>query len=97
MISPQASFVITSSDVFNMSTWLILVWLFGDSGRMISCNTRVKSCGRSWSPYGGKIAFVSIRDGNPEIYVMNADDSDQVNLTNYPGSIFYQPPWTPVQ
>ena len=30
----------------------------------------------------GKIAFVSVRDGNREIYVMNADGSAQTNLTN---------------
>lgn len=30
----------------------------------------------------GKIAFTSMRDGNQEIYVMNADGSDQRNLTN---------------
>lgn len=32
-----------------------------------------------------KIAFVSARDGNLEIYVMNADASGQVNVTNDPG------------
>ncbi|WP_203884821.1 hypothetical protein, partial [Planotetraspora kaengkrachanensis] len=30
----------------------------------------------------GKIAFTSVRDGNDEIYVMNADGSGQTNLTN---------------
>jgi TolB protein len=30
----------------------------------------------------GKIAFMSHRDGNPEIYVMDADGSDQTRLTN---------------
>ena len=29
-----------------------------------------------------KIAFVSDRDGNREIYIMNADGSGQTNLTN---------------
>ena len=32
----------------------------------------------------GKIAFVSHRDGNPEIYVMNADGTNQTRLTNHP-------------
>ena len=32
----------------------------------------------------GKIAFVSDRDGNAEIYVMNPDGSGQANLTNNP-------------
>jgi len=38
----------------------------------------------SWSPDGKKIAFDSYRDGNGEIYVMNADGSGQINLTNNP-------------
>src|SRR5436190_4380861 len=33
----------------------------------------------------GKIAFSSDRDGNFEVYVMNADGSDQTRLTNAPG------------
>jgi TolB protein len=33
----------------------------------------------------GKIAFESNRDGNEEIYVMNADGSNQTRLTNNPG------------
>ena len=34
-----------------------------------------------WSPDGQKIAFTSERDGNGEIYTMNADGSGQRNLT----------------
>jgi dipeptidyl aminopeptidase/acylaminoacyl peptidase len=30
----------------------------------------------------GKIAFTSVRDGNPEIYTMNADGSNQTNISN---------------
>ena len=37
--------------------------------------------GASWSPDGTRIAFTSNRDGNFEIYVMNADGSGQVRLT----------------
>ncbi len=32
----------------------------------------------------GKIAFSSNHDGNQEIYVMNADDSNQTRLINNP-------------
>jgi hypothetical protein len=36
----------------------------------------------TWSPDGSKIAFATNRDRNREVYVMNADGSNQVNLTN---------------
>ena len=42
----------------------------------------------------GLIAFVSTRDGNGEIYVMNADGSDQRRLTNYRQWDSY-PAWSP--
>src|SRR5436309_1360635 len=42
----------------------------------------------------GQIAFTSQRDGNEEIYVMNADGSGQVNLTNS-GRGDYRPAWSP--
>jgi Tol biopolymer transport system component len=38
----------------------------------------------SWSPDGTRIAFISNRDGNNEIYVVNADGSHQVDLTRSP-------------
>ena len=37
-----------------------------------------------WSPDGRMVAFVSRRDGNQEIYVMNADGSRQRRLTRTP-------------
>ena len=37
-----------------------------------------------WSPDGSQIVFHSSRDGENEIYVMSADGSGQVNLTNDP-------------
>ena len=42
----------------------------------------------------GKIAFVSGRDGNLEIYVMNADGSNQTRLTNHPAGDAF-PTWSP--
>src|SRR5690606_21680726 len=35
-----------------------------------------------FSPDGSKIVFESTKDGNREIYVMNADGSNQTRLTN---------------
>ena len=46
------------------------------------------------APEKAKIAFVSKRDGNPEIYIMNPDGSDQVNLSQHPAADF-DPTWSP--
>ncbi|MGH2695023.1 MAG: TolB family protein, partial [Actinomycetota bacterium] len=35
----------------------------------------------AWSPDGEKIAFISDRDGDPEIFVMNSDGSEETQLT----------------
>ncbi|MFL6409018.1 MAG: TolB family protein [Nitrososphaeraceae archaeon] len=42
----------------------------------------------------GQIAFVSIRDGNEDIYVMNADGSGQTRLTDDPANDL-SPSWSP--
>jgi Tol biopolymer transport system component len=47
-----------------------------------------------WSPDGKRVAFVSDRDGDWEIYGMNADGSDQHRLTRSPG-IDRAPAWSP--
>jgi Domain of unknown function (DUF5050) len=48
----------------------------------------------AWSPDGAKIAFSSFRDGNWEIYVMNADGTSPTRLTNDPADDFV-PNWSP--
>jgi Tol biopolymer transport system component len=53
-----------------------------------------KNSGASGSPAAGKIAFVSSRDGNPEIYTINTDGTDLTRLTNDPG-IDEEPVWSP--
>jgi TolB protein len=37
-----------------------------------------------WSPDGMQIIFWSSRDGNAELYVMNADGTGQTRLTDNP-------------
>lgn len=50
----------------------------------------------AYSPDGTKISFHSNRDGNFEIYVMNADGSSPANLTNSPSSVETSPDWQPI-
>ena len=38
----------------------------------------------SWSPDGKRIAFTSTRDGNYEIYLINADGTQLRRVTNHP-------------
>ena len=48
----------------------------------------------SWSPDGPRLAFASARDGDYEIYVMNADGTDERALTTSAGYDMY-PAWSP--
>jgi Tol biopolymer transport system component len=48
----------------------------------------------AWSPDGRRIAFSSGRDGDWDLYVMNADGSDVTRLTNLPGAEG-DPSWSP--
>ncbi len=48
----------------------------------------------AWSPDGRKIVFFSDRASNDEIYVMNADGSEQRRLTRDPGND-WGPRWSP--
>ena len=48
-----------------------------------------------WSPDGTKLAFVSERNGDREVYVMNADGTGQTNLTNATSSWDSDPAWSP--
>lgn len=54
--------------------------------------TKGKNLNPAWSPDGSKIAFVSTRDGNFEIYSMNANGSNQKRLTNTPDKEMF-PTW----
>lgn len=54
--------------------------------------------GNDWNPswsVGQRIAFTSNRDGNWELYVMNADGSDQTRLTHTPAIAENDAAWSP--
>src|SRR5688572_10243977 len=48
----------------------------------------------AWSANGRRIAFTSDRDGNSEVYVMDANGAGQQNLTNHPADDSH-PAWSP--
>src|SRR5437868_14925937 len=55
---------------------------------------RLSAAGGGADPSTARIAFVSTRDGNREIYVMASDGSAQTRLTNVP-EWDYEPSWSP--
>ena len=61
----------------------------GDTGTIV-----LERDGTGVGNQGGTIAFVSERDGNEEIYVMNADGSNQRNISNN-SSADRAPAWSP--
>lgn len=48
----------------------------------------------AWSPDGSRLAFTSNRDGQPEVYVIDASGSGLRRITNHPG-IDTSPTWSP--
>jgi Tol biopolymer transport system component len=56
--------------------------------------TRVDVSTPAWSPDGRTIVFVSWRDGNGEVYAMDADSSSPRNLTQDPAQDV-RPAWSP--
>jgi len=61
--------------------------------RLTDTKPGVSNIDPAWSPDGKRIAFASNRDGEFEIYVMNADGSNPVRRTNAP--INEAPAWSP--
>src|SRR5262249_23765031 len=84
------------SDIILRYTILTLLLTTSHAGTVNSAQARLAltPSARGTKAIDGKIAFVSSRDGNLEIYSMNPDGSDQRNLTNSPGDD-YTPAWTP--
>lgn len=62
--------------------------LIGDNGKLSHEESP------AWSPDGKQIAFTSTRDGNQEIYLLDADGQNLKRVTQDPG-IDAHPTWTP--
>ena len=64
----------------------------GENRRKLTKNPS-RNTDPAWSPDGKRIVFVSNRDGNYEIYVMNADGARQVRRRTKDGSEDTDPTW----
>lgn len=70
--------------------------VFADRGRTVTkLTTSNKDSAPFWSPDGKWILFTSERDGNKEIYIMDAQGGQVTNLTNLL-SVDFDPAWQPV-
>lgn len=69
-----------SAQIYAIISIVLGLLFFGQNTQTASNNAFPR-----WSHDGKKIVFMSDRTGDPEIYVMNADGSNPVRLTNAPG------------
>jgi WD40 repeat protein len=76
--------------VFKRLRWLVPV-VFAVAVVAVGASEHARA---AFPGVNGKLAFVSSRDGNQEIYVMNADGSDQTRLTSNAASDS-EPAWSP--
>ncbi|MBS1120111.1 MAG: domain protein beta Propeller [Deltaproteobacteria bacterium] len=56
---------------------------------------RGMNTGAAWSPDGSKLALTLSKDGNPEIYIINASDGSIVKRITNDKSIDTSPAWSP--
>lgn len=77
------------------SLWLIEVDLQGNTSDPIQLRTAPGGdFDPAWDPNGGRIAFTSLRDNRPQIYRMNLDGTELINL-NDDLAHNRQPSWSP--
>ena len=54
----------------------------GYSSKMITGNRSI-NISPEWSPDGSRITYMSYRDGNPDVYVVDLNTSRRWRLTDY--------------
>jgi Tol biopolymer transport system component len=69
------------------------IWTIGADGKGVRLLLRSAYL-PAWSPDGSRLAFVSMRSGDEEIYVARADGSGVTRLTRSPGPDL-SPAWSP--
>jgi WD40 repeat protein len=77
-----------------LATWQIFVMDADGTNRQQRTESNADNIMPVWSPNGQRIAFVSQRDGNRDIYLINRDGTGLVNLTQHPAED-WTPAWSP--
>lgn len=80
--SPDGTQILFQRHVNSTTAQILLMNVNGIRPRQLT--TTGANFSPAFSPDGTKISFQSSRDGNPEIYTMDADGSNEVRLTNDP-------------
>jgi Tol biopolymer transport system component len=81
-------------EAFNGNYDILLDFFDNPKGAVNLTNNIANDRYPSWSPDGKKIVFVSDRDFNNEIYIMNADGTNQTRITRNSVDDNY-PAWSP--
>lgn len=76
---------------------IFIMDVFGKARKQLThdLEPEVSSSFPSWSPDGSKIVYVSNRSGIDDVWVMNSDGTDGINLTNNPASVDSAPRFSP--
>ena len=63
------------------------LWLIGDAGERRLTADAAADYAPAWSPDGGMLAFLSRRDGNPQVHVLRAGGGDALQVTAVEGGV----------
>lgn len=91
--SPEGKKLAIDRNLSDTHDYVIIVMNADGTGEQQLTNTG-GDYNPTWSPDGTKIAFTSDREGNRDIFVMNANGTNPVNVTNSPGWDS-DPAWSP--
>jgi TolB protein len=93
VLSPNGNLLAATLSYEGSSDIYLLDPNTGDIRRRLTMNRGI-DISPTWSPDGSQIAFVSDREGTPQVWVMNADGSGQRRVT-FLGRYNQSPAWSP--